>query len=853
MNPLGKGGFSGGNMGSRVLTVIVFLFSISISSMPEAAFAISQPAISASAADIFFGRLRVGDSSASEAVTITNLGKSDLVISDMAIRGIDASEFSQTNGCVNPLPQNGYCTVSVTFTPSLPFEKKSARIVITSNDPLHPTIKVLLHGRAASPEIRITPLGIDFPPARVSILPLPEIIAIRNWGQSDLVITGVELQGINASEFKQTNDCLNPLPMQNYCTVTIIAYPSMLPVRHEANLVITSNDPVNPVVKIPLSARYKDHGIFQFLGVESYYNTTGSLMVDNGFLYWAENSENAINKIALSDNTPTTVAKKIGVPTSIALHGQHLYWLDIQDGTRRLIKKTSLNDLSTEILAEGSTHYGGSIDLIVDDAHVYWVEGVLTYPPTQLIKRVSLSGGNATTMVTTQGAISAITADSNYIYWQEEDRNGKGNIWKISKDGGEPLALLSDSDSFLFSYGQASLSVSGSDLFFTDKYRILKVPVSGGVLSTLATADAGLIDRLVVDGTRVYWTEGNSFKSVSVNGDDLTLLADGLSSPSQLTMNGDNLCWWEVTGRHPVFTPMFFGMISCYSKALNAINVVAQDLKIPGFLVGDNNHIYWTEGSAFSDGWQRIARVSLADGAVSTFITGVYTELQLPEFTTEPVTVAGDYIYVGDGYAIKKFSVMGESGDIIAWTYCKIADIVTDGDYLYWIDRTGFLYKMSVNGGDITEFSNTPKGSPRGLLIKNGYLYWHDYDAINKVSVEGGASVALVTGLPPLSITFIVDDKNLYFNDPHYGGLKKKSIDGGKAITIGDGGDLAIDDEFLYVFNYRGYYGALSKMRKNGSIVSTAFTPYGGYGLIVDKSSLYWLGEYPGIWTKTPK
>jgi hypothetical protein len=81
------------------------------------------------------------------------------------------------------------------------------------------------------------------------------------------------------------------------------------------------------------------------------------------------------------------------------------------------------------------------------------------------------------------------------------------------------------------------------------------------------------------------------------------------------------------------------------------------------------------------------------------------------------------------------------------------------------------------------------------------------------------------------------------------------NVDGGNATIIGDGGHLAVDDEFLYVLNYWGLSNrrSLSKMRKNSRIVATVPISHGGCGLIVDKSSLYWIGEYSGLWTKTPK
>ena len=873
MKPVSKGGqaFQWGAFLPRGIVIMGFLFSVLLFRMPDVAFALSPPAISPSAEDIFFGQLGVGESSEAKMLTITNLGKSDLTITGITIQGANAPDFAQSDDCVNPLPKNGSCTAAVTFTPSPPFEKKRASITITSNDPLHPALKVKLHGDAAPPKIMVKPAAIDFAPVLVGMSIPPRTATIMNLGRSDMSIQSIAIEGPDASAFSQSNDCGNLLPTVTQCTATITVDSSLLAVRRLATLVITSDDPAMPIVRIPISAKIKDHGIFKFLNMDN-YNNAGNLLSDNTAVYWSENGQNAINKVPLTDNTPITVARNIGLVSSMALQGQHLYWLDQQYGSgggcsgmfsRQVLYKTSLDGSSTEILAQGPNCAWSTSDIVVDNEHVYWVEGEsVSYPYVNMIRKVPLSGGVSTTIATTQNGLIAITSDSDYIYWQ-----GTDNIWKVSKQGGAPVALLNYSGPFVLG-SEGSLALSGADLFFKDSQHIFKVPVSGGEVSTLATVNGALIERLVADGSRVYWTDGASLRSVSSTGDDLAMMADGLKDAKGLTINGDYICWREVTGHHPVYTSWVSGMISCYSKALNTVSVVAQDLNIPGMLAMTDNHIYWTEGggdprSGYADGWQRIARASLADGAVSTFATGVYTRLRQPEFTTDPVALADGYLYVGDGYAVKKFSVAGGSGDIIAWTYSKIADIASDGSNVYWFDTLGHLFKSSVNGGEVTELARHPKsGDPHGLLLRNGYLYWHDLDddeifegAIKKISVEGGATVTLVRNISSRFAGFVVDDKYLYFNDTRSQSIRRVSVNGGKSTWIGEWGQLAVDGEFLYAFTCRGSqtFCIYSKLHKDGTVVSTMLIPQAGYGLTVDDHSLYWLGDYNGLWIKTPK
>lgn len=102
------------------------------------------PKISVSPTSRNFGSITVGDTSASQTITIKNSGTSDLVISNITIMGTNADEFSQKSSC-STLLKSELCTIDVTFNPALP-GKKSASIGISSNDPKKPFINVKLNG-----------------------------------------------------------------------------------------------------------------------------------------------------------------------------------------------------------------------------------------------------------------------------------------------------------------------------------------------------------------------------------------------------------------------------------------------------------------------------------------------------------------------------------------------------------------------------------------------------------------------------------------------------------------------------------------------------------------------------------
>src|SRR5271154_1053540 len=70
-----------------------------------------------SATGLQFGNERVGTSSSSQRVKISNSGMTDLAISNLALSSADASSFILSNGCGTTLAVHTSCTVAITFAP----------------------------------------------------------------------------------------------------------------------------------------------------------------------------------------------------------------------------------------------------------------------------------------------------------------------------------------------------------------------------------------------------------------------------------------------------------------------------------------------------------------------------------------------------------------------------------------------------------------------------------------------------------------------------------------------------------------------------------------------------------------
>jgi hypothetical protein len=85
-----------------------------------------------SPAAINFGDQKVGTKSSPAPVKLTNLGKTALTINQIAFKGQDPGDFSQTNNCGSSVPAGGSCTIQVTFTPQVK-GKRSASLQVSDN------------------------------------------------------------------------------------------------------------------------------------------------------------------------------------------------------------------------------------------------------------------------------------------------------------------------------------------------------------------------------------------------------------------------------------------------------------------------------------------------------------------------------------------------------------------------------------------------------------------------------------------------------------------------------------------------------------------------------------------------
>jgi len=113
------------------------------------------PVISFSASNVNFGRIAVG-SSATNSITLTNIGSAPLTITSMTTSG----DFSQTNACSGYVPSGQSCTINVTFTPVLS-GNRSGLLSVSDNMTATRTVSLLGVGDSGTSSAN-TVLNADF-------------------------------------------------------------------------------------------------------------------------------------------------------------------------------------------------------------------------------------------------------------------------------------------------------------------------------------------------------------------------------------------------------------------------------------------------------------------------------------------------------------------------------------------------------------------------------------------------------------------------------------------------------------------------------------------------------------------
>jgi hypothetical protein len=172
-----------------------------------------------------FGDVGLG-ASASLPVTVTNTTTftSTVNVTNIAITGVNAADFSQTSACLS-LAEGATCTITVTFTPSA-LGARTATLTVTSDSTSDPTLTAALTGNGINTTATLTPTTATFASTDIGAISAAQTFTFTNT--SAAVAETVSTPTISGDFAITANTCVSTTiaATSGTCTITVVFKPT---------------------------------------------------------------------------------------------------------------------------------------------------------------------------------------------------------------------------------------------------------------------------------------------------------------------------------------------------------------------------------------------------------------------------------------------------------------------------------------------------------------------------------------------------------------------------------------------------------------------------------------------------
>ena len=179
---------------------------------------LSSSVVLLSPTGLAFGNLNVGGTSATQTISLNNVGTAALTGVTIAA---DSNNFTISNNtCGTSVAAGATCTFAVAFTPqaqSLGLIQGLVNITDNAGDSPQP---VTLSGTAINgPFASISPLNLFFAPEAAGATSPPQTVTVTNTGTAPLTFGSVSNTN---TDFKLTTTCISAsIPVNGTCTITV--------------------------------------------------------------------------------------------------------------------------------------------------------------------------------------------------------------------------------------------------------------------------------------------------------------------------------------------------------------------------------------------------------------------------------------------------------------------------------------------------------------------------------------------------------------------------------------------------------------------------------------------------------
>ena len=168
-----------------------------------------------------FGSVDIGGS-ASATLTVTNTTTfvSTVNVTNIAISGANATDFSETSNCLS-LSEGATCTITATFAPTA-VGTRTGTLTVTTDSTSDPTLTASLNGIGLNTTATLTPASANFG----SIYAGGGVSAAQTFTLTNTSTISITVNGVTtAGNFTQTNTCGTTLAAGASCAISVVFAP----------------------------------------------------------------------------------------------------------------------------------------------------------------------------------------------------------------------------------------------------------------------------------------------------------------------------------------------------------------------------------------------------------------------------------------------------------------------------------------------------------------------------------------------------------------------------------------------------------------------------------------------------
>ncbi len=261
------------------------------------------------------------------------------------------------------------------------------------------------------------------------------------------------------------------------------------------------------------------------------------LFVDADHLYWTHFGTGEVMQANLDGSSPITLRQGEMAPVSVQARGGFVYWVSYSE--TGVARRAPVGGGPVEDLAPAPA----ARELFVGQDFMWW-----TGEPDDVWRapRAGLADGGAPDLLTNNVLSNGITADDTGVYWVNRF---DGRVKKANHALGNETILANGDVPW-------DIVVDATRIYWTEQGskpgagKVMSASKIDGAGATMIAAEPRGPQGLAIDASRVYWAnkvEG-TIKSAPLAGGAVSVLAAGQAHPVNVAVDGTFVYWTSMGG-----------------------------------------------------------------------------------------------------------------------------------------------------------------------------------------------------------------------------------------------------------------------------------------------------------------